>query len=94
MVFGKSINGNSRKAKPFSFSPRYYNEEKEEMQERYKRIEAELSGSRSLSGGLNYSLRDKWQRNKKTTNFEKKSNIRLVFIVTILFGLCYWMIYY
>ena len=94
MLFSKSINGNSRKAKPFSFTPRYYDQDKEEMQQRYQRIEAELTGNRSLNGGLNYSLRDKWQRNKKTSNFEKKSNTRLVFIVIILFALCYWMLYY
>lgn len=94
MLFGKSINGNSRKAKPFSFTPRYYDADKEEMKERYARIESELSGNRSLAGSDRFSLRDKWQQNKKTRNFEKKSSTRLVFIVIILFALSYWMFYY
>jgi len=94
MLFGKSLNGNSRKAKPFSFKPRYYDADKEEMKERYSRIESEISGNRSLTGGGGFSLRNKWQQNKKTSNFEKKSNIRLVFIVIFLFALCYWMFYY
>ena len=94
MLFGSPLRGGLKKAKPFSFRPRYYDEEKEERQERYNRIEAEINGKRSFTSGGNFNLRDKWQRNKKTSNFDKKSNVRLVFIAIILFALCYWMFYY
>ena len=81
----------TRKVKKFSFSPRYYDEEKERLKERYAEINADLDSTiRSVSSG---NLKEKWQRNKKTSNFEKKSNVRLVFIVTILIALCYWILY-
>tara|TARA_R110002072_G_scaffold15949_1_gene63296 strand:+ start:1467 stop:1697 length:231 start_codon:yes stop_codon:yes gene_type:complete len=74
--------------------PRYYDEEKEQLNDRYKRIEAELNGKSTLKGSFgSYRLKDKWKRNKNTSNFEKKSNVRLAFITLLLFALCYWMLY-
>tara|TARA_R110000868_G_scaffold378698_1_gene644287 strand:+ start:182 stop:592 length:411 start_codon:yes stop_codon:yes gene_type:complete len=83
----------TRKAKQFSFTPRYYNQQKEEFDARRADIEARITGKRSDSGIALTGLKDKWKRNKNTTNFEKKSNIRLAFIVSILFGLCYWVLF-
>jgi len=83
-----------RKNKQFSFVPRYYNEDKEIMQERYQRIEAELSGKSTFETFGSGSLKEKWRQNKRTTNFQKKSNLRLVFISCLLLAICYWMLYY
>lgn len=85
----------SRKIKPFTFSSRYYDEDKEKIENRRAQIEAEVNGTASIrSVGSAYRLRDRWQKNKNTTNFEKKSNVRLVFIIALLFALCYWLLYY
>lgn len=90
-----SILSKNRKIKRFSFTPRYYDENKERLKDRYAQIEAELSGKSSLHSGFigGGNLKERWQRNKKTSNFEQKSNVRLVFIITILFGLFYWFLY-
>ena len=90
-----SLNKSVRKNKTFSFTPRYYDEDKERIEQRRAQIEAELKGTSSLhAGGGGYGLKDRWKRNKKTSNFEKKSNVRLVLIISLLIALCYWIIYY
>lgn len=84
----------TRKIKPFSFTPRYYNQEKEEFKNRYAAIEAKINGSSSNDGSPSFTgFKDKWKQKKNTSNFEKKSNIRLAVIITILFGLCYWILF-
>ncbi len=83
----------TKKAKQFSFTPRYYNQQKEEFDARRADIEARITGKRVEGGVALGGLKDKWKRNKNTTNFEKKSNIRLAFIVSILVGLCYWILF-
>lgn len=94
-MFSFFINKSNKHIKQFNFSPRYYNESKEEMEERYRRIKAELEGESTLrTGSHGISLKDKWLRNKNTSNFEKKSSVRLVFIVLLLLALCYFILYY
>lgn len=83
----------TRKAKQFTFNPRYYNQDKEEFDARKADIEARINGTRGTSGTGLIGLKDKWKRNKNTTNFEKKSNIRLALIIVSLFGLCYWVLF-
>jgi hypothetical protein len=82
----------TRRIKSFSYTPRYYDEEKEKMKQRYQQAEAALNGGSAYSSGP-INLKEKWHRNKRTSHFEKKSNVRLVFIITILFALCYWILY-
>ncbi|MBL4710517.1 MAG: hypothetical protein JKY48_18980 [Flavobacteriales bacterium] len=82
----------TRKIKPFSFTPRYYNQEKEEFQQRYADIEAKINGTTSSSPSLT-GFKDKWKQKKNTSNFEKKSNIRLAIIMASLFALCYWVLF-
>ena len=83
----------TRKAKQFSFTPRYYNQEKEEFDARRAGIEAQITGKRSEGRVAMTGFKDKWKSKKNTTNFEKKSNIRLALIIAILFGLCYWVLF-
>jgi hypothetical protein len=83
----------TRKAKQFNYTPRHFNESEEEMKDRYVRIQAELDGKSTFGHAGGVSLKDKWRRNKKTSNFEKKSNIRLAFIIVLLLALCYFMLY-
>lgn len=82
------------RSKRFNFTPRYYDADKEAFKERYAQIEAELNGKPSLSSGLGRSLRERWEANKNTSSYGKKSNVRLVFIIALLSGLCYFLLYY
>jgi len=83
----------TKKAKRFEFQARYYDENKEEMQERYARIKSEIEGSKS--GGTSYrtDFKTQWNKQKKTSTFEKKSNFRLLIIFALLCGLCYILLY-
>lgn len=82
------------KNKRFSFAPRYYDETREALKERYDQMESELKGSSSLhSGGYGHSLKDRWKANKKTSNFSKKSNFRLIIIAAVLFLIAYYLLY-
>jgi|GEM_PF-1770853 len=94
MFFGSISRG--RKPKQFNFHTRFYNEDKEDLMNRYAQIEAEITGESSLKRRAGYTprLRERWIQNKKTSNFEKKSNIRLVFIICLLLALSYWMLYF
>lgn len=80
--------------KTFDYLPRYYDEVKEKMQERYERIQAELDGSSD-----NYSqdrfrnnLRESWQRRKKTASPQAQSIIRMIAIAFILILLSYYIL--
>lgn len=83
----------SRKPKRFDFKSRYYDENKEEMEDRYARIKSELNGS-DLSGGYRRTdYRSQWNKRKKTSSFERKSNFRLILIFAILCALSYILLY-
>lgn len=84
----------SRQAKQFEFTPRYYNEAKEVMQERRARIKAELERGKGDTNNydsthLKGSLKQQWSKNKSTSNFSKKSNSRIILILLLLFGIVY-----
>ena len=83
----------TRKAKQFSFNPRYYDQEKEEFDARRADIEARITGKRTEGKTPLTGLKDKWIRSKNTTSLEKKSNIRLALIIAFLVGLCYWVLF-
>ena len=83
----------TRKPKSFDFKARYYNEDKEEMEARYSRIRSEIEG-KSVEGGYRPAdFKSQWTKRKKTTSFEKKSNMRLVLIFAILCALSYFLLY-
>ncbi|MEQ8909364.1 MAG: hypothetical protein RIC95_09235 [Vicingaceae bacterium] len=83
----------SGRNKRFNFSPRYYDADKEAFQNRYAQIEAEMKGKSTLSHAGGRSLRDRWEANKNNSSFSKKSNVRLLFIIALLCGLCYVILY-
>jgi len=82
------------RSKRFNFAPRYYDADKEAFKERYTQIEAEMNGKPSLSIGSGRSLRERWEANKNTSSYSKKSNLRLLFIIALLCGLSYILLYY
>lgn len=84
----------TRRNKQFNFTPRHYNEDKEDFKNRYAQIEAEMNGESSFqAGGFRPNLKAKWQSNKKTTSYSSKSNIRLIIIATLLFFICYYILF-
>lgn len=83
----------TQRNKRFNFSPRYYDADKEAFQERVAEIKAELNGESTLNRIGGKSLREKWEANKNTSSFSKKSNVRLLFIIAILSGLFYVILY-
>ncbi len=84
----------TRRNKQFTFTPRHYDEDKEEFENRYAQIEAEVTGTSTRDGGTyRPNLKAKWKSNKKTSNHSQKSNIRLVIIATVLFAACYYILF-
>jgi hypothetical protein len=84
----------TRRNKQFNFPARHYNEDREDFKNRYAQIEAEVTGKSTLrSGSFRPNLKEKWQSNKNTTSISKKSNIRLLIIASLLFLICYFILF-
>ena len=83
-----------QKYKSFEYSPRYYDESKERLQERYNRIQSELDGRRNpeLSGSFRENLRESWERNKKSPSPHAPSMVRMVVIALILALLFFYIL--
>lgn len=79
-----------QKNKTFNYTPRYYDERKEKLQERIRQIELEMGMKKdgdykpSISKG---SIRGQIKKNARRA--DKKSNIRLFIILIVLFALAY-----
>jgi len=82
------------KPKQFNYRPLYYNQDKEELEERIRNIEAEV---RAEQQGGEYSprIRKGYMREKFTrgTKAKKDSNRRLLIIMVILAVLAYVLFY-
>jgi len=83
----------SRKAKQFNFSARFYDENKEELKERYERIKSEMEGNESPSSTSRRDFKSQWVQRKKTSHFESKSNFRLLLIFGLLCAICYFILF-
>jgi hypothetical protein len=81
----------SGKNKEFHYSPLYYNQQKEELQDRVKRIENELKGGSKgeyQPGIIKGSFR---HVRSMRTKAERGSALRIIIIVMILLGLVYFL---
>lgn len=79
----------SYKHKQFNYMPLYYNQQKEELEERVKRIEGEIQGKPSgdyKPGIIKGSFRHLHSMRKRSN---KVSSIRLILILLILIALLY-----
>lgn len=77
--------------KEFNYMPRYYDERKEEADERQKRIEKELSASNNgeyVSGITRGSMQRRFAERRRG---KRSSTIRLLVIIAILFLLTYFL---
>lgn len=79
------------KHKQFNYMPLYYNQQKEELEERIKRIEGELKGETTgeyKPGIIKGSFRHLHSMRKKTN---RASTFRLMLIIIILLALVYYL---
>ena len=84
------------KHKEFNYRPIYFDPEKEEREERIKRIKAEM-GVKDESGETKYKpgivrgqMRGNYRQYRKA---RRQSNVRLIVILLTLFALAYYLIY-
>jgi len=81
------------KHKTFEYTPRYYNEQKEELQERVKKIEREMgvkSPDYKYVPNIKGQIRPHYNR---ATAEKKQSSLRLILILVILFVLAYLLFF-
>lgn len=85
------------KNKRFNYSPRYYDEQKEELERRVRQIKREL-GVEELSDSdkpyipnIKGQMRGVFKRNREE---QKRSNIRLAIILVILLTVIYFLLFY
>ncbi len=90
------------KVKPFRFTARYYDERKEEMEQRVARVKKEIGVTENseeakviekvYSVNIKGEMRNRLKKGKRSE--ASKSNIRLIFIIIILLGIAYFIIYH
>lgn len=76
-----------RKPKQFAFKPVYYDQTKEARQQRDSLIKKEIEDE-AINGQFRKLLREKWRKNY-TSYANKKSNLRIILIATLLALICY-----
>lgn len=83
------------KPKPFNYIPRYYDEQKEDLEERIRTIEREMGVNKGEAyrptirrGQMSNYFRRKQRR------VQKQSNIRLVIIILILLFISYFLFFF
>ncbi len=84
------------KNKQFNFQPRYYNEEKEELEKRIQKIKREM-GVEDDDTVKPYTPNIKGQMRgyfRKNIEQKRKSTVRLVVILIVLFALVYFLLYF
>ena len=83
------LSGNRPKPKPFGFIPRYYDEQKEELENRLKAMDNpdDISATKDrIKSGLRATYRGDAGYKKSQT---KKANMRLIYIIATLFLISY-----
>lgn len=84
------------KHKEFNYRPIYFDPEKEEREERIKRIKAEMGvkdedGKPYKPGIVRGQMRGQYRQHY--TQSKRQSNVRLIVILLTLFALAYYIIY-
>ena len=85
------------KSKRFNFKPRYYNEQKEELENRVRDIKKEMGVEDLEDADKPYVSNIKGQMRgyiKKNVKQEKQSNIRLVLIIAVLLTAAYFLLFF
>lgn len=77
----------------YEYTPRYYDEKKERLQNRQLELEKELEEEKKIKSDSQYAENIKGQMHgvfKYRKRQEQRSNFRLVLILTLLFALFYY----
>ena len=85
------------KNKKFTFKPRYYDEQKEELEKRVEQIKKEMGVSDEDPDKPYVSSIRKGQMRgyfKKSAEQKRKSTIRMVIILIVLIAIVYFLLYY
>ena len=88
--FFRHMKGHNR----FEYQPRYYDENKEKMQERYERISKELDSEvkEDRSEQFKNQLHHSWERTQHRTMGGGRMKLRIIIYAIILLGLAYLML--
>ena len=79
-----------RKPKKFNYNPIYFDESKERI-ENLKN--AHNKGNQKKEYKRILGFKDRWTGKQSRSTLNKKSNLRLIIILAILFFLSYWMLF-
>jgi hypothetical protein len=85
------------KNKQFNFKPRYYNEQKEELDRRVEQIKKEMGFSDDDPQKPYVSSIKKGEMRgyfKKNVEQKRKSSLRFIIILIILFAIVYFLLYF
>ncbi|MEE4196582.1 MAG: hypothetical protein V2I54_02970 [Bacteroidales bacterium] len=85
------------KNKKFNYTPRYYDEEKEELERRIRQIKRELGVKDLDESDKPYIPHIKGQMRgvfKRKHEEKKRANSRLIIILIILLALVYFLLYF
>lgn len=85
------------KNKKFNYSPRYYDEQKEELERRVRQIKRELGVEELSDTDKPYIPNIKGQMRgvfKRNTAERKRSNLRLAIILVVLVTIVYFLLFY
>jgi len=77
--------------KGFSFNPRYYDERKERIEKKLRVAKKEIELSKNNDTVVKGGLQSAWRQNKTHTE-RKKSNVRVLFIASILILIFYMLL--
>ncbi len=85
----------SRKAKQFTFSARYYDADKEAFEQKYKQIEKEMEQdtAEKYSSGYRPDFKSQWKDRNRRVKYNTGSGLRLLIILCVLVGICYYLLY-
>ena len=82
------------KNKRFNYSPLYYDEKKEELEKRIRRIKQEMGKPEDEDIYIpNIKGQMRGGYFKRSQEQKRRSSFRLVFILVILFLIAYWLIF-
>jgi len=80
----------------FHYEPRYYDERKEKMKQRYERIGKEISNSnneRTNKEEFRSTLRENWNNGYSRTKSGNQMNKRVIIYVIALLALAYYILF-
>lgn len=82
------------KNRQFNFKPRYYDEQKEDLENRIEQIKRELGQNDPNNDKKTYTSNIKGRMKgtlRRTRNTQQKSNIRLILIIIVLSLVAYYV---